>query len=118
MAGEVLTDEETEIFDFIAQTAEENSHAFPLHNGDIIFCNNYTVFHGKAGHEDVEDEAQKRVLLRIWMDLPDVRPFADEGSIRYGAVRHGKMGWTAADLIAGNHHTPHRRREDGVPEVF
>ena len=31
------------------------------------------------------------------MNLPDVRPFADEGRIRYGAVRHGKMGWTAAN---------------------
>jgi len=28
------------------------------------------------------------------------------------------MGWTADDLLAGNHLTPHRRREDGVPEVF
>ena len=117
-AGEVLTDEETEIFDFIAETAAENCHAFPLHKGDIAFWNNYTVFHGRAGHEPIEDESQKRVLLRIWMDLPDVRPFEDEGSVRYGVVRHGKMGWTAADLSAGNHLTPHRRREDGVPEVF
>jgi hypothetical protein len=72
----------------------------------------------EAGHDPIEDESEKRVLLRIWMDLPDVRPFADEGSVRYGAIRHGKMGWTAADLLAGNHLTPHRRREDGAPEVF
>ena len=117
-ASQVLTDKETEMFDFINETAVANSYAFPLAKGDIIFCNNYTVFHGRAGHEPIEDELQKRVLLRIWLDLPDVRPFADEGSIRYGAVRHGKMGWTAADLHAGNHHTPHRRRQDGVPEVF
>ena len=116
-ADQVLSDSETEIFDFIAETAEKNSFGFPLHKGDIVFFNNYTVFHGKEGYEPIEEEAQKRVLLRIWLDLPNVRPFIDEGSIRYGVVRHGKMGWTAADLLAGNHNTPHRRRADHVPEV-
>jgi hypothetical protein len=116
-AEQVLTDSETEIFDFIAETADQNKFAFPLHTGDIALFNNYTVFHGKEGYEPIEDEEQKRVLLRIWLELPDVRPFADEGSVRYGVVRHGKMGWTAADLLAGNHLTPHRRRPDGVPEI-
>jgi hypothetical protein len=116
-AGQELTDQEAEIFDFIARTSAASSYSFSLQQGDIAFCNNYTVFHGRSGHDLIEDESEKRVLLRIWIDLPDVRPFADEGSVRYGAVRHGKMGWTAADLLAGNHLTPHRRREDGVPEV-
>ena len=116
-AEQELTDEEHEIFKFIADTAMANRFAYSLENGDMIFCNNYTVFHGKEGHADTDDESQKRVLLRIWLDLPNVRPFADEGKIRYGVVRHGKMGWPAADLLAGNHLNPHRRREDGVPEV-
>jgi hypothetical protein len=117
-AGLTLTDEETEIFKFISETAAANCFDFPLHTGDIAICNNYTVCHGRAGHEPVEDESRKRVLLRIWMDLPDVRSFADEGRIRYGVIRHGKLGWTAADLLAGNHETPHQRREDGVPVVL
>ena len=116
-SGVPLTEEELEIFDFIQKTAAAHSFAFPLHPGDIAWCNNYTVFHGRAGHEPVAEEERKRLLLRIWIDLPEVRPFADEGRIRYGVIRHGKLGWTAADLLAGNHHTPHRRRADGVPVV-
>ena len=116
-AGTPPTVEDLEIFDFIQATAAAHSFAFPLHPGDIVWCNNYTVFHGRAGHEPVADESRKRLLLRIWIDLPEVRPFADEGRIRYGVIRHGKLGWTAADLLAGNHHTPHRRRADGVPVV-
>ena len=116
-AGVELTDEETEIFDFIAETAAAKSFSFPLHKGEIVFCNNYTVFHGRDGHGEIEEESDKRVLLRIWMDLPAVRPFSDEGTVRYGAVRHGKMGWTAAELLAGKHLSPHRRREDGAPKV-
>lgn len=79
---------------------------------------NYTVLHGRAGHAPIEDETQKRLLLCIWLDLPDVRPFADEGCIRYGVIRHGNLGWIAGDLLAGNNHIPYRRREDGVPEAI
>ncbi|NQZ70887.1 MAG: TauD/TfdA family dioxygenase [Lentisphaeria bacterium] len=117
-AGETLSEEEEEIFAFIRELAYAN--AFPLHlrKGDIVFCNNYLVFHGRDQHGLIDDEDKKRVLLRIWMDLPDVRPFSDEGSIRYGAIRHGNMGWTAAEILSGDYKTPHRRREDGVPEVL
>lgn len=115
--GETLTDQEAEIFDFISATAAANSFSFPLHKGEIAFCNNYTVLHGRAGHEPIADEEQKRVLLRIWLDLPDVRNFADEGRIRYGVIRHGNLGWTANDLLSGNNKIPHARRADGVPQV-
>ena len=117
LAGESLTEEEAEMFEFIREMSFKHSFDFPLHRGDIAFCNNYTVFHGRAGHDPVEDEDRKRVLLRAWLDLDDVRPFADEGRVRYGVVRHGKLGWTAKDLLQGNHHTPHQRHEDGVPVV-
>ena len=116
-AGIPFSDEEQAIFDFIQETAAAHCHAFPLHPGDAVWCNNYTVFHGRAAHEPVADEVHKRLLLRIWLDLPEVRPFADEGRIRYGVIRHGRLGWSAADLLAGNHRTPHRRRADGVPLV-
>ena len=75
------------------------------------------VLHGRAGHAPVEEEHRKRVLLRIWLDLPDVRPFVDEELIRYGIVRHGNLGWTAADILAGRHCAPHARRADGVPQI-
>ncbi len=116
-AGVELTQEEVEIFDFIADTAEANAFAFELKPGDIAFWNNYTTFHGRDGFAATDDESQKRVLLRIWLDLPDVRPFADEGRVRYGAVRHGQMGWTGPQLLAGQNKQPHRRHEDGVPVV-
>jgi len=116
-AEQELTEKETEIFNFIAETAIQNSYAFPLHTGDIAFFNNYTVFHGKEGYEPIEEEEKKRVLLRVWLDLPNMRPFSDEGNVRYGVVRHGNLGWTAADILANNHQTPHQRREDGVPMV-
>ena len=115
-AGTPLTEQDAEMFEFIRSTAAAHAFSFPLHPGDSAWMNNYAVFHGRAAHEPVTDE-RKRLLLRLWFDLPGVRPFADEGRVRYGVIRHGKLGWTAADLLAGNHLTPHRRRPDGAPLV-
>ena len=115
--GQEFTPEETEMLDFIDHLAFKNRFEFQFPAGDIQFCNNYLVMHGRAGHQPVENESRKRLLLRIWLDLPDVRPFADEPIIRYGVVRHGQLGWTAADLLSERHHQPHRRRSDGVPLI-
>jgi hypothetical protein len=112
--GQEFTPEETEILDFIDQMTFENRFEFQFPAGDIQFCNNYLVMHGRAAHEPVEDESRKRLLLRIWLDLPNVRPFTDESIIRYGVVRHGQLGWTAADLLSGHNHHPRQRRNDGA----
>jgi hypothetical protein len=116
-AGLPLTDEEAAMFTSIEEISAANAHAFSLNKGDIAFWNNYTTFHGRDGFAETDDESQKRVLLRIWFDLDDVRPFADEGRIRYGAVRHGQIGWTAAEVLSGRNKVPHQRDEEGVPVV-
>ena len=116
-AGVELSDAEVEMFDFIAETAAANAYAFTLRPGMIAFWNNYTTFHGRDGHAEIEEESKKRVLLRVWLDLPDVRPFSDEARIRYGAVRHGQLGWTAEEVLAGENRRPHLRHADGVPAI-
>lgn len=115
--GEPLSEMDNEILDTFDQIAHETRLEFPFHPGDVQFCNNYTVLHGRAAHQEVIEEDRKRLLLRIWMDLPDLPPFADEAIVRYGVVRHGYLGWTAQELLAGRHHSPHARRADGAPLV-
>ena len=66
----------------------------------------------------VAEESRKRLLLRIWIDLPEVRPFADEGRIRYGVIRPRQAGLVGRPTSwPATHNTPHRRRADGVPVV-
>ena len=55
--------------------------------------------------------------MRIWFDLEDIRPFADEAIVRYGIIRHGRLGWTAPQLADGIDGRLHARRADGAPMV-
>ena len=112
--GRPLTDAENAIFDLMDEIARETCLEFPFHAGDIQFCNNYTTLHGRAAHGVVADEERKRVLMRIWLDLADARPFDDEALIRCGNSRHGQMGWTAAEMMAGANRAPRTRRADGA----
>jgi hypothetical protein len=117
-SGNSLTTEENATFDLLDEIAAEICLEFPFSKGDIQFCNNYTVLHGRAAHAVVEDETLKRVLMRIWLDFPgDIRAFVDQSLIRYGNGRHGQVGWTAAEMLAGKNTAPRPRRNDGALEL-
>jgi len=112
--GRPLTNNDTATLDLIDNIAREICCEFPFRAGDIQFCNNYTVLHGRSAHAVVGEEERKRLLMRIWFDMPNVRQFFDEAIVRYGNGRHGQIGWSAADLTAGDHLRPRHRRADGA----
>ena len=109
-----MSESDAALLDLIDDIAVETRLEFPFHAGDIQFANNYTTLHGRAAHESQPDEAEKRVLQRIWLNVPAFRDYADESIIRYGIGTHGKIGWTADDLRNGRHNTPRARRDDGA----
>ena len=109
-----INDEDNAILDFVDAVAFETCFEFPFQRGDIQFCNNYTVMHGRAAHQLVEEEHRKRVLLRIWLDVPGFRQFSDEAIVRHGIGCHGPLGRTADDVLAGRCQLPRARRADGA----
>ena len=109
-----VSEEINDMFDVIDAIGEENCFEFPFQRGDIQFCNNYTVMHGRAAHAVVKEEAQKRVLLRIWLEVPELRAVTDEAIVRFGIGYHGKLGWSAADVANGRMEIPRPRRSDGA----
>ncbi|MCP5432535.1 MAG: TauD/TfdA family dioxygenase [Alphaproteobacteria bacterium] len=113
-----LTNAETVLFDFFDEAAERTQIAFPLRPGDLYFASNYTVLHGRAGYDaEAPDLSQKRHLLRVWLNMPGMRRFADPASTRYGLLQHGNLGWTGAELLARKHLEPMARR-DFLDEAF
>jgi hypothetical protein len=109
-----LSSADTEALDLLDEIAAETRLAFPFGPGDIQFCNNYNVLHGRDGHEREPDENRKRLLIRIWLNVPEFRDFSDEAVVRYGIGYHGNLGWTAEEVLAGAHKTPRARRDDGA----
>jgi Taurine catabolism dioxygenase TauD, TfdA family len=48
---------------------------FTLRPGEMYFINNYTILHARTAFDDgdLEDD-QRRHLLRLWLDVPGMRP--------------------------------------------
>ncbi|MDX1485389.1 MAG: TauD/TfdA family dioxygenase, partial [Alphaproteobacteria bacterium] len=42
-----------------------------LEPGDLQFFNNRTVMHGRTAFEDFDEVARKRLMLRLWLRMPD-----------------------------------------------
>ena len=112
-----FSDAENDLLDHVDHLNREQCLEFPFEAGDIQFCNNYLAFHGRAAHEVIPDERNKRLLLRIWVDFDAPRAFSDEAIMRYGVVRHGALGWTVNDVVDGLHRGIHARNADGRPRV-
>jgi len=58
---------------------------FTLLPGEIYFINNYTILHARTAFDDGDaEEDQRRHLLRLWLEVPDMRPVHQH--IRSGGI--------------------------------
>jgi len=49
-------------------------HKMMLQPGDLQFLNNRTVLHGRTEFEDYDSLDRKRLMLRLWLSMPDWTP--------------------------------------------
>lgn len=95
-----MSPEQKEALDFLdALCADASLHyRFRQRPGDFFFVNNFTNFHSRSAFEDHEDPARKRLLLRIWLSVPNSRPLP--------ASFAGSFGRTEAGALRGGIHPP------------
>ncbi len=62
-----------DFFDRLA-AAPENQIRFTLARDEAMFLHNRAVLHAREDYEDWPDPAQRRHLLRLWIDAPAIRP--------------------------------------------
>lgn len=55
-----------------------------LEPGDFQFANNNVVLHSRNGFVDQEDPAKRRLLLRLWMQMPNARSHSPDFPGRNG----------------------------------
>jgi hypothetical protein len=95
-----------EALDLLSELADELALEMSFAPGDIQFVNNHIIYHARTAFEDDAETGRDRLLLRLWMAMPNSRalPAGHEvlwGSIEAGALRGG-IGQTAAALTASS----------------
>jgi len=72
--GVPLTEKEVAALDCFDNCARANAFKFRLEQGDALFMNNRTTLHARTKFKNGADEARKRHLMRLWLDVPGMRP--------------------------------------------
>jgi hypothetical protein len=96
----VVSAAQWEALDLLADLADELSFEMSFAPGDIQFVNNHVIYHARTAFEDDAANGHDRLLLRLWMAMPNSRalPVGHEvlwGDIAGGA-RRGGIGQTAS----------------------
>ncbi|MBV7484153.1 TauD/TfdA family dioxygenase [Bordetella sp. BOR01] len=91
-----FTDEEREVLDYMEDLSrrEDLVYSMMLEPGDMQFCNNYLVLHSRTQYEDHEKPEDKRHMLRLWVQIPDIRKLAPEF-----IELHAGSGWSRREGI-------------------
>lgn len=89
-----LTSQQRAAIDMLMALADELSFDMSFAPGDIQLLNNHVIYHGRTPFEDDRPSGQDRLLLRLWLAMPNSRalPAGHEvlwGSIEAGASRGG-----------------------------
>jgi hypothetical protein len=99
-----LTAAQNEALDLLAEVAEEVCLYSPFVPGDLQLLNNHVIFHGRTAYEDDSVGHQERLLLRLWLSMPNSRPLPKGfesfwGSVEPGAVRGGVIQQETGDRM-------------------
>lgn len=106
--SEPLSELEQQAVNKVAELAMRDDIRFDVHleAGDLAFINNHTVLHNRDSFIDHEDESQRRLLLRQWINRHDGREltcdFADHyntGPKKGPAIHCGPENNTASTKV-------------------
>lgn len=82
-----------EALDYIEHLADDSSMhvSFRQQPGDVVFLNNWVTLHRRSEFVDHIEPAKKRLLLRIWLSVPNSRPLDPRFAGSYGATEAGAI---------------------------
>jgi hypothetical protein len=85
-----LTDAEHEAIRMLMDVAEEECFEMRFEPGDIQLLNNHVVYHGRTAFKDDESRGQDRMLMRLWLSVPNSRALPEDHAVLWGDVGAGK----------------------------
>ncbi len=93
-----------EAFDALVRRADL-AHSMWLQPGDLQIINSHVTLHSRTDFTDHDDPAQKRLLFRLWLALPDGDQLPESWKVLYKAIGKG----TVRGGIIGQQHDDARK---------
>ncbi|MDX1513631.1 MAG: TauD/TfdA family dioxygenase, partial [Gammaproteobacteria bacterium] len=91
--GEPLTDLEMRAVRTVGELAERADIRMPMDfcRGDLQLLNNHCILHARDAYEDDPSTGRRRLLLRMWINVPNGRPLAPEFADRLNTGPRGEV---------------------------
>jgi hypothetical protein len=86
-----LAPEQVAAMDLLAEVAEELCLQAPFVPGDIQLLNQHVTYHGRTAYADDAAVGATRVLLRIWLAVPESRALPPGHAVQWGDTRAGAL---------------------------
>jgi hypothetical protein len=96
-----LTEAEHEAIRMLMQVAEETCFEMRFAPGDIQLLNNHAIYHARTAFKDDSGTGQERMLMRLWLSVPNSRALPEDHAVLWGDVAAGRPhGGIAQPAIA------------------
>lgn len=94
-----LTATQREAIDMLMALAEELSFEMTLEPGDLQLVNSHVTYHGRTPFEDDHASGRDRLLMRVWLSMPNSRALPEGHEVLWGSIaagaRRGGIGQVA-----------------------
>jgi hypothetical protein len=84
-----LTDAEHEAIQLLLDVAQEVCFEMRFAPGDIQLLNNHAIYHGRTAFKDDVSTGEDRLLMRLWLSVPNSRALPEDHAILWGDVAGG-----------------------------
>jgi hypothetical protein len=84
-----LTAAEHEAIRMLMEVAQEVCFEMRFAPGDIQLLNNHVIYHGRTAFRDDASTSQDRMLMRLWLSVPNSRALPEDHAVLWGDVRGG-----------------------------
>jgi hypothetical protein len=86
-----LTAAQKEAIDMLMATAQELCFEMTLEPGDLQLINSHVTYHGRTPFEDDAASGHDRLLLRLWLSMPNNRPLPEGHEVLWRSIEAGQV---------------------------
>jgi hypothetical protein len=85
------TDQQREALTLLREIAQEICMEMVLDPGDLQLINSHVTYHGRTSFEDDASTSNDRLLLRLWLCMPNNRPLPEGHDILWQNIEAGQL---------------------------